>query len=147
MCRLCCEVRVDRDRRRALPWSVPPARISSDRDPAGGLPALRGPHGRSRAGVRAHRPGRWPDARADAVPGPPLEREALSVRAVADRLRGPGSARAYRTREVLCVGRGRRDPCGAIGLESGDAFVFGGPARLRYHGVSRILPGTAPAVL
>jgi len=22
--------------------------------------------------------------------------------------------------------------------------VFGGPARLRYHGVSRILPGTAP---
>ena len=26
----------------------------------------------------------------------------------------------------------------------GDAFVFGGPARLRYHGVTRILPGTAP---
>jgi DNA oxidative demethylase len=32
-------------------------------------------------------------------------------------------------------------------LESGDAFVFGGPARLRYHGVSRIVPGTAPPVL
>ena len=29
-------------------------------------------------------------------------------------------------------------------LESGDAFVFGGEARLRYHGVSRILSGTAP---
>ena len=29
-------------------------------------------------------------------------------------------------------------------LESGDAFVFGGAARLRFHGVSRILPGTAP---
>ena len=29
-------------------------------------------------------------------------------------------------------------------LHSGDAFVFGGPARLCYHGVSRILPGTAP---
>jgi alkylated DNA repair protein (DNA oxidative demethylase) len=28
-------------------------------------------------------------------------------------------------------------------LESGDAFVFGGPARLRYHGVSRIMPDTA----
>ena len=32
-------------------------------------------------------------------------------------------------------------------LESGDAFVFGGAARLRYHGVSRIVPGTAPAEL
>ena len=32
-------------------------------------------------------------------------------------------------------------------LESGDAFVFGGPARLRYHGVSRIVPGTAPREL
>jgi alkylated DNA repair protein (DNA oxidative demethylase) len=27
---------------------------------------------------------------------------------------------------------------------SGDAFVFGGAARLHYHGVSRIQPGTAP---
>jgi DNA oxidative demethylase len=25
--------------------------------------------------------------------------------------------------------------------------VFGGPARLRYHGVSRIAPGTAPPTL
>jgi alkylated DNA repair protein (DNA oxidative demethylase) len=32
-----------------------------------------------------------------------------------------------------------------IALESGDVFVFGGPARLRYHGVSRTIPGTAPA--
>lgn len=41
----------------------------------------------------------------------------------------------------------RRDPVETIPLESGDAFVFGGPARLRYHGVSRIVPGTAPAAL
>ena len=41
----------------------------------------------------------------------------------------------------------RRDPVQPILLESGDAFVFGGPARLRYHGVSRILPGTAPPEL
>lgn len=41
----------------------------------------------------------------------------------------------------------RRDPVEARPLESGDAFVFGGPARLRYHGVSRIMPGTAPAEL
>jgi alkylated DNA repair protein (DNA oxidative demethylase) len=41
----------------------------------------------------------------------------------------------------------RRDPVEAIPLESGDAFVFGGEARLRYHGVSRILRGTAPPEL
>jgi DNA oxidative demethylase len=41
----------------------------------------------------------------------------------------------------------RRDPVETIHLASGDAFVFGGPARLRYHGVARILPGTAPATL
>ncbi len=41
----------------------------------------------------------------------------------------------------------RRDPVQTIALESGDAFVFGGPSRLRYHGVSRIIPATAPADL
>ena len=41
----------------------------------------------------------------------------------------------------------RRDPVETIRLESGDAFVFGGEARLRYHGVSRIFPGTAPDAL
>ena len=41
----------------------------------------------------------------------------------------------------------RRDPMEALLLESGDAFVFGGAARLRYHGVTRIIPGTAPAEL
>jgi len=41
----------------------------------------------------------------------------------------------------------RREPVQSIPLESGDAFVFGGPARLRYHGVSKIIPGTAPGEL
>jgi len=41
----------------------------------------------------------------------------------------------------------RRDPVESRMLESGDAFVFGGPARLRYHGVSRIIPNTAPPEL
>jgi len=41
----------------------------------------------------------------------------------------------------------RRDPVETIMLESGDAFVFGGPARLRYHGVSRVIPGSAPPEL
>jgi alkylated DNA repair protein (DNA oxidative demethylase) len=41
----------------------------------------------------------------------------------------------------------RRDPVHVVWLASGDAFVFGGPSRLRYHGVSRILPNSAPAEL
>jgi DNA oxidative demethylase len=47
----------------------------------------------------------------------------------------------------LFGGLKRRDPVDSVLLESGDAFVFGGPARLRYHGVSRIVPGTAPPEL
>ncbi len=48
------------------------------------------------------------------------------------------------TARFLFGGTRRRDPVSAIRLASGDAFVFGGAARLRYHGVSRILSGTAP---
>jgi alkylated DNA repair protein (DNA oxidative demethylase) len=51
------------------------------------------------------------------------------------------------TARFLFGGIRRREPVEAIRLESGDGFVFGGPARLRYHGVSRILPGTAPPAL
>ena len=48
------------------------------------------------------------------------------------------------TARFLFGGLRRRDPVETLMLESGDAFVFGGPARLRFHGVSRIIPGTAP---
>jgi alkylated DNA repair protein (DNA oxidative demethylase) len=51
------------------------------------------------------------------------------------------------TARFLFGGLKRRDAVESRLLESGDAFVFGGPARLRYHGVSRILPGTAPREL
>jgi alkylated DNA repair protein (DNA oxidative demethylase) len=51
------------------------------------------------------------------------------------------------TARFLFGGVRRRDPVRAVPLESGDAFVFGGAARLRYHGVSRIVPGTSPAAL
>jgi len=51
------------------------------------------------------------------------------------------------TARFLFGGLKRRDPVQAMTLESGDAFVFGGPARLRYHGVSRIIPHTAPPEL
>ena len=51
------------------------------------------------------------------------------------------------TARFLFGGMRRRDPIETIFLESGDAFVFGGAARLRYHGVSRISRDTAPAAL
>ncbi|HEY1306934.1 MAG TPA: alpha-ketoglutarate-dependent dioxygenase AlkB [Vicinamibacterales bacterium] len=51
------------------------------------------------------------------------------------------------TARFLFGGVKRRDPVESMLLESGDVFVFGGPARLRYHGVSRIVPDTAPPAL
>jgi DNA alkylation damage repair protein AlkB len=51
------------------------------------------------------------------------------------------------TARFLFGGVRRRDPVETIMLASGDAFVFGGPARLRYHGVTRIVPDTAPREL
>ena len=38
----------------------------------------------------------------------------------------------------------RNKPYHDIDLASGDLFVFGGPSRLAYHGVTKIYPGTAP---
>jgi DNA alkylation damage repair protein AlkB len=51
------------------------------------------------------------------------------------------------TARFLFGGLRRRDPVQTLALESGDVFVFGGPARLRYHGVSRTIPGAAPPAL
>lgn len=51
------------------------------------------------------------------------------------------------TARFLFGGLKRRDHIRPLLLESGDAFVFGGAARLRYHGVSRIIAGTAPTGL
>ena len=41
-------------------------------------------------------------------------------------------------------GLSRKDPMRPLMLHSGDVIVMGGPSRLRFHGVTRILPGTAP---
>jgi alkylated DNA repair protein (DNA oxidative demethylase) len=51
------------------------------------------------------------------------------------------------TARFLFGGLRRRDPVETMMLESGDVFVFGGAARLRYHGVTRIIAGTAPPAL
>jgi DNA alkylation damage repair protein AlkB len=42
-------------------------------------------------------------------------------------------------------GTSRKDPTRPLILRSGDVLVMGGPSRLRFHGVTRIQPGTAPA--
>jgi alkylated DNA repair protein (DNA oxidative demethylase) len=39
----------------------------------------------------------------------------------------------------------RNKPYTDIELRSGDLFVFGGPSRFAYHGVTKVLPGTAPS--
>ena len=51
------------------------------------------------------------------------------------------------TARFLVGGLRRREPVETLPLESGDVFVFGDDARLRYHGVARILPRTAPPAL
>ena len=40
-------------------------------------------------------------------------------------------------------GLARRDPTRSLRLASGDVVVLAGPARLAYHGIDRILPGTS----
>jgi DNA oxidative demethylase len=40
-------------------------------------------------------------------------------------------------------GLDRRDPTRSIRLRSGDAIVFGGPARLIYHGIDRVMAGSS----
>jgi len=37
----------------------------------------------------------------------------------------------------------RSDPSRSFRLESGDAMIFGGPARLAFHGVDRIITGAS----
>ncbi|MBZ6076719.1 alpha-ketoglutarate-dependent dioxygenase AlkB family protein [Microvirga puerhi] len=40
-------------------------------------------------------------------------------------------------------GLDRKDPTKSVKLRSGDAIVFGGPARLIHHGVDRLFPGSS----
>jgi DNA alkylation damage repair protein AlkB len=48
------------------------------------------------------------------------------------------------TARFVVGGLSRKEPTRALMLNSGDVIVMGGPSRLRFHGVTRILPGTAP---
>lgn len=48
------------------------------------------------------------------------------------------------TARFVIGGLTRREPTRPLMLQSGDVLVMGGPSRLRFHGVTRILPGTAP---
>lgn len=43
-------------------------------------------------------------------------------------------------------GLNRRDKTRSLRLCSGDAFVFGGPARLVFHGIDRVIPGSSDLV-
>lgn len=67
----------------------------------------------------------------------------------AERLLGSGSPVVTISLGDSCIFRfgnteSRTRPWHDIELRSGDLFVFGGPARLAYHGVIRTQPGSAP---
>jgi DNA alkylation damage repair protein AlkB len=49
------------------------------------------------------------------------------------------------TARFVVGGLTRKEPMRPILLRSGDVVVMGGPSRLRFHGVTRILSGTAPS--
>jgi len=51
------------------------------------------------------------------------------------------------TAKFVMGGFTRREPTAVVQLASGDAFVFGGTSRLRYHGVLGVLPGSGPQEL
>ncbi|MBW5484975.1 alpha-ketoglutarate-dependent dioxygenase AlkB family protein [Streptomyces bambusae] len=54
-----------------------------------------------------------------------------------------GDTCVFRLGNTASRGRPYRD----VELRSGDLFVFGGPSRRAYHGVPKVLPGTAPPAL
>lgn len=43
-------------------------------------------------------------------------------------------------------GTSRRDPTKSLRLKSGDVLTFGGPARLAYHGIDRVLEGSSDLI-
>lgn len=43
-------------------------------------------------------------------------------------------------------GTSRKAPTRSFNLSSGDVLTFGGPARLAFHGIDRVLPGTSTLV-
>ena len=49
------------------------------------------------------------------------------------------------TARFVVGGVSRKESTRPLLLHSGDVIVMGGPSRLRFHGVTRILAGTAPA--
>jgi len=51
------------------------------------------------------------------------------------------------TAKFIIGGLRRRDAKTMVPLASGDGFVFGGPSRLRFHGVAAVLPHTGPPEL
>lgn len=51
------------------------------------------------------------------------------------------------TAKFIIGGLTRKDAKTMVPLASGDGFVFGGPSRLRFHGVAAVLPHTGPPEL
>ena len=134
-----------------LGWHWLPYRYSRTADDVDGspvtpMPELAGRAGPARACRRLRRPAPPPT-----TPTPRWSTSTTTPRGWAC----TRTRRSARTRPVVSLSIGdscvfrfgntetRGQPYTDIELRSGDLFVFGGPARFAYHGVPKVLPGTA----
>ena len=87
-------------------------------------------------------------ARARLLPRQLLRREPRGWVCTATPTRPTSPGRCSRSASAIPAvfrmgGPARKDPTASILLESGDVVVFGGPARLAYHGIDRIRFGAS----
>ena len=107
-------------------------------------PGRRSRSASSRSGARSCRRSGCPTAAsstcyaADGADGdaPRRRREGLLLAGPLDQPRRPARSSAW-------AAPARSDPTTAVLLDSGDVVVFGGPARLAYHGIDRIRAGSS----
>jgi alkylated DNA repair protein (DNA oxidative demethylase) len=134
-----------------LGWHWQPYRYSREASDVNGARVLGFPDWLGDLGRRALAAVGWPDAvsyrpdtalvnyyDADARMGMHQDKDELSLAPVVSVSVGDACVFRFGNTES------RNRPWTDIDLRSGDLFVFGGPARLAYHGVTKIIPGTAP---
>lgn len=136
-----------------LGWHWQPYKYSRVATDVNGARVLPFPDWMTRLGRRALRDAGWPDTAADTyTPDTALvnwydDQARLGMHQDKDEIAlapvvslSIGDACTFRFGNI----ENRNRPYTDLLLGSGDLFVFGGPSRLAYHGVTKIHPGTAP---
>ena len=134
-----------------LGWHWQPYRYTRDAGDVNGARVLPLPHWLEELGRRALAAVGWPDSTAyvpdtavinfydtAAKMGLHQDKDEVSLDPVVSFSVGDACVFRFGNTE------NRKRPFTDVDLRSGDLFVFGGPARLAYHGVTKIIPGTAP---